>query len=148
VHIRIGTVADREEIVAFDHVAHADVGRVRFIDRILRSGACLVAEDDGRVIGYGSLEYTFYDHGFVSMTYVAEPERRRGVGRSIMKALAARCGTQKLFASTNQSNRAMQALLTELGYVPSGVIHNLDSGDPELVYFLDLEVDRARAAEG
>jgi hypothetical protein len=32
----------------------------------------------------------------------------------------------------------MQELLRLLGFVPSGVIHNLDPGDPELVYFLDL----------
>ena len=44
----------------------------------------------------------------------------------------------KLFTSTNQSNTPMQALLALLGYVRSGVIDNLDPGDPELVYFLDL----------
>jgi hypothetical protein len=29
----------------------------------------------------------------------------------------------------------MQALLAKLGYLLSGVIHNLDEGDPELIYF-------------
>jgi hypothetical protein len=29
----------------------------------------------------------------------------------------------------------MQSLLAKLDYVPSGVIHNLDEGDPEIVYF-------------
>jgi len=32
----------------------------------------------------------------------------------------------------------MQQLLGLLGYVPSGVVENLDPGDPELFYFLDL----------
>lgn len=45
------------------------------------------------------------------------------------------CQTTKLFTSTNLSNLPMQALLTKLGYRLSGVIHNLDDGDPELVYF-------------
>ena len=40
----------------------------------------------------------------------------------------------------------MQALLDSLGYVPSGEIHNLDPGDPELVYFLDLSSSAARCA--
>ncbi len=42
---------------------------------------------------------------------------------------------EKLFTSTNLSNLPMQALLAKLGYTLSGVIHNLDEGDPELVYF-------------
>jgi hypothetical protein len=32
----------------------------------------------------------------------------------------------------------MQALLNRLGYTPSGVIHNLDEGDPEIVCFKRL----------
>ena len=142
-HIREATPSDRDAIVAFDHVVHFEPARIPFIDRVLSSATCLVAECEGRVVAYGSLEYTFYSSGFVSMVYVAEPERRRGIGRSLMEALAERCTTPKLFTSTNQSNKPMQALLALLGYIPSGVIENLDPGDPELVYFLDR---RARAA--
>lgn len=112
--------------------------RIRFIDRVLQSATCLVAERRGCVIAYAALEYTFYDSGFVSMVYVAEPERRRGVGRALMEALAARCETEKLFTSTNESNQPMRQLLSRLGYIPSGIIDNLDPGDPEFVYFLDL----------
>ena len=88
--IREGTPADRDAIVAFDHVAQSDPERIRFIDRILRSGTCLVAEHDDTVAAYGALEYTFYEQGFVSMLYVAEPHRRQGIGRTLMQALAAR----------------------------------------------------------
>lgn len=136
--IREGTPADRDAIVALDHMAQSDPGRVRFIDRIFRSAVCLVAEREWTVVAYAALEYTFYEHGFVSMLYVAQPHRRHGIGRALMQALAARCDTPKLFTSTNQSNRPMQQLLEGLGYTPSGVIHNLDPGDPELVYMLDL----------
>lgn len=136
--IREATPSDRDAIIAFDHVARSDAGRVRFIDRVLRSATCLVAERGGGVVAYAALEYTFYQQGFVSMLYVAEAERRRGIGRALMQALASRCDTRKLFTSTNQSNQPMQQLLKALGYVPSGVIHNLDPGDPELVYVLDL----------
>ena len=31
----------------------------------------------------------------------------------------------------------MQFLLGRLGCIPSGIIENLDGGDPELMYFLD-----------
>jgi GNAT superfamily N-acetyltransferase len=136
--VRQGTPNDRDSIVAFDRIAQSDVNRATFIERALLSGACAVADQDGSVVGYAVLEYTFYNQGFVSMLYVAEPARRRGVGRALMREVGARCGTLKLFTSTNESNGPMRALLASLGYVPSGVIHNLEPGDPELVYFLDL----------
>ncbi len=136
--IREATLSDRDAIIAFDTVARHQPVRVQFINRILESGACFVAERNRQLIGYTALEYTFFANGFVPILYVAAPERRRGVGRALMGALASRCRTQKLFTSTNQSNQPMQQLLKSLGYVPSGVIHNLDPGDPELVYFLDL----------
>lgn len=136
--IRQASVSDRDAIVAVDQVARAEARRVRFIDRILESATCLVAERDGHVVAYAALEYTFYEQGFVSILYVTEPERRQGIGRALMQALASRCDTEKLFTSTNQSNRPMQHLLDTLGYLESGVIHNLDPGDPELVYVLEL----------
>ena len=111
---------------------------------MLSSATCLVAEDDGRAVAYASLEYTFYDHGFISMVYVAKRERRRGIGRALMEAIVARCATRKLFTSTNQSNMAMQQLLSGLGFAASGTIANLDDGDPELVYFFDRGSDGAR----
>jgi hypothetical protein len=52
-----------------------------------------------------------------------------------------RCKTAKLFTSTNQSNKPMQVLLNRLGYRPSGVIENLDEGDPELVYMKQVRSD-------
>ena len=124
--------------MALDHVARKDPGRIKFIDRVLQSATCVVAEHNGHVVGYAALEYTFFDRGFVSMIYVSQSERRRGIGRALMQALASRCETQHLFTSTNESNQPMRQLLNLLGYVPSGIIHNLDPGDPELVYFLDL----------
>jgi GNAT superfamily N-acetyltransferase len=136
--IRDGKPQDRDAILALDHVVKVEPGRARFIERVLRSATCLVAEHEGRVVAYGALEYTFFENGFVSMLYVTEGERRRGIGTALLKALTARCATRKLFTSTNQSNRPMQELLISLGYRRSGVIENLDPDDPEVVYFLEL----------
>ncbi|MEO0538637.1 MAG: GNAT family N-acetyltransferase, partial [Cyanobacteria bacterium P01_A01_bin.123] len=46
------------------------------------------------------------------------------------------------FTSTNESNLLMQALMAKLRYIPSGIINNLDEGDPELVYFKRLDKSR------
>lgn len=136
--IRDANYSDRDAILAIDEIARCEQERIDFIDRVLDSATCLVADSDGTVVAYGVLEYSFYGNGFVSMVYVAKPARRCGVGRSLMQALATQCKAPKLFTSTNESNSAMRALLATLGYVPSGVIENLDRDDPELVFFLNL----------
>jgi ribosomal protein S18 acetylase RimI-like enzyme len=136
--IRDGRVSDQDAIRSIDDASERNSERVAFIERSLRSATCLVAADGAGVLGYAVLDYTFFGNGFISMLHVAETARRQGVGTALMKAAAARCRTRKLFTSTNKSNLPMQALLAALGYVPSGTVENLDSGDPELVYFLDL----------
>jgi hypothetical protein len=61
-----------------------------------------------------------------------------GAGEALVKHLESLCQTAKLFTSTNLPNLPMQSLLAKMGYVLSGVIHNLDEGDPEIVYFKKL----------
>ncbi len=130
--IRDAVPSDRDAIFALDPAARVEATRSEFVRRSIESALCLIAERAGRVVGYGVLEYTFFGNGFISMVYVAEPMRREGVGRALLQALAKRCTTSKLFTSTNESNEPMQRLLEASGYVPSGVVENLDPGDPEL----------------
>jgi GNAT superfamily N-acetyltransferase len=136
--VREASLADRGLIIAFDHLARLDPARLRLIVRLLSEATCLVAERANGVVAYAALEYTFYGNGFIPILYVAEPERRRGIGRALLEGLKARCTTRKLFTSTNESNAPMHALLKSQGFQPSGVIENLGPGDPEVVYFLDL----------
>ena len=131
--IRQATAEDIDEILAFDHLVYQEKDRAAFIRRVVGQGACFVAVQGG-LLGYAVLEYTFFEQGFVSMLYVRDENRRSGVGMALMSHLETICRTRKLFTSTNLSNRPMQALLERLGYHLSGVIHDLDEGDPELVF--------------
>jgi ribosomal protein S18 acetylase RimI-like enzyme len=90
------------------------------------------------VIGIGVLEYTFFDHGFVSLIYVKGQERRTGAGEMLLSRLISLCRAPKLFSSTNRSNFPMQALLLKTGFAESGIIYNLDVGDPELIYYREI----------
>lgn len=92
-----------------------------------------VAESDAGLFGY-ACRGTFFDHDFLELIYVDAAHRQQGVGRALVGAVERARRTYKLFTSTNKSNAAMRAMLARLSYEPSGVIRNLDPGDPELVF--------------
>jgi ribosomal protein S18 acetylase RimI-like enzyme len=138
VEVRQASPADADMLTALDEVARRDVERAAFIRRAIESGLCLVAVETGEAIGYAVATNRFFGHVLVEMLYVDRDHRRRRIGTALMTAVEGYFGSQKLFVSTNQSNTAMQALLASLEYQRSGVIENLDEGDPELIYVKQL----------
>jgi len=132
--IREACAADLNRLVALDVVAQRDEKRIEFIRHAVEVGQCLVCIDNDVIVGYGILDYSFYATGFVALLYVDAQHRHEGAGMHLMQALESRCETPKLFTSTNMSNQPMQSLVRKLGYQESGIIFNLDAGDPELVY--------------
>jgi ribosomal protein S18 acetylase RimI-like enzyme len=134
--LRSASPDDVEAIEALDPRAHVDEERRRFIRHAVAEGSAFVAERRGAagVVGYVVLEHTFFGHGFVSMLVVHPDHRRGGVGSALMRSAEGACRSARIFTSTNRSNRPMQALLEALGYVRSGIVDDLDPGDPELVY--------------
>jgi N-acetylglutamate synthase-like GNAT family acetyltransferase len=128
--------ANREDISAIFAFAGESMktGRTEFIRRAVDSGEAHLLEEEGKVIAVGVLEYTFFEHGFISLVFVDPEERRTGVGEMLLRYLISICRTPKVFSSTNRSNVPMQALFGKVGFERSGIIHNLDPGDPELIY--------------
>ena len=106
VTVRPAGPADVAAIAAVDPVASHDDDRRRFIA----------------------------ERGFVVMLCVHPERRRRGIGQALMRHAEVACRTQRIFASTNRSNLPMQRLLEGLGYRCSGMVDDLDPGDPELFY--------------
>jgi len=138
ISIRQALEADREALCSLDLVARQENQRREFIRREVAAGNCFVAIMNETVVGYGVLNYNFHDNGWIDMLYIDSDHRRCGAGAALLKHMESLCKTPKLFTSTNLSNLPMQSLLAKLDYVPSGVIHNLDEGDPEIVYFKRL----------
>jgi ribosomal protein S18 acetylase RimI-like enzyme len=138
ISIRPAVENDVEALCSLDLIARQEKGRREFIRREVVSGNCFVAVTNETVIGYGVLNYTFYDNGCIYMLYVDSEHRRRGAGEALLRHMESLCRTPKLFTSANLSNLRMQTLLAKLGYELSGVIHNLDEGDPEIVYLKRL----------
>ena len=127
ISIRPAIEADIETLCTLDFVARQENERREFIRREIESGNCFVALKNETVVGYGVLNYSFYGNGCIDMVYVDSEHRRCGVDMALLKHMESLCKTPKLFTSTNLSNLPMQSLLAKLGYVLSGVIHNLDT---------------------
>jgi GNAT superfamily N-acetyltransferase len=125
-------------VIGVDGIARTDPSRHAFLEAALRSGECWLAERDRTTLGFVVLQHSFYGNGFVPLLLVAPSSRRQGVGRALLEHAASVCTTPKLFTSTNESNTAMRGLLEVAGFEPSGVIHNLDPDDPELVFLRRL----------
>lgn len=96
-------------------------------------GGLIVATDDQVVVGFGVIDRSFFDNGFVRTLMVAESHRRRGIARQLMEVFMQRTPTPKLFTATTQSNYQARLLLESLGWENVGAVRGLED-DPELFY--------------
>jgi hypothetical protein len=130
-----------DSIYGLDPHARSDASRRDFIQRSVSFGNCYIGTlEDESLVGYGVLEYSFFNYGFVPLLYIGLDHRRHGHGLALMKYLESYCRTAKLFTSANHSNIPMQMLLRKLAYKLSGVLHDLDENDPELIYCKSIRV--------
>jgi len=135
--VRKGAASDYSTLLSIDQYAFSHAERRAEIKDALARGECFVAESDGTPSGYAVLNYTFFGFGFIPIVVVSALHRRRGVGLRLIREAQAQCVSQKLFTSANRSNTVAQSLFRRAGLVPSGIIENLDRGDPEVIYFYD-----------
>lgn len=137
--IRSGSPDDADILKSLDSVVPHDPARAGFIDAWLRNDTVLVAECEGRVVGYGVFNHAFFHQGQIDMLMLHPDFRGRRIGEFLLKALEMKCDTPKLFVTTNLSNHRMQSLLLRMGYKSCGYIDELDPGDPELVFVKKME---------
>ena len=132
--IRQATPDDVRALVELDAYATAHAHRRVFIhDAVIRQ-RCLVVVTAGECAGYLVLTDEFFSYDFVALVVVSPMHQRQGLALQLLAGAEALCKTPKLFASTNASNLASQAMLAKAGFIPSGQIENLDEHDPERVY--------------
>jgi ribosomal protein S18 acetylase RimI-like enzyme len=124
---------DHEAVCAVDRTSPVP-DRTRELRRWIARGECLVARRDGAVVGFIVADRSFFEQRFIPLVVVHPAHRRRGIASALIRRVAEACPEQKLFTSTNRSNVAMQAVCASLGFVRSGIVENLDDGDPELIY--------------
>ena len=132
---RLAGPADTGAMLRIDEYAQISTRRADDIAVAISAKECIVAQDGADVVGYLVFDHGFYGNGFVSAIVVAHEQRRHGVGLHLLHEAELRCRTPKLFTSATSSNAAAGHLFERAGFVRSGVIENLEVGDPELVYF-------------
>jgi GNAT superfamily N-acetyltransferase len=101
---------------------------------LLGAGLSWAAFDDRAAAGFAIVTRHFYGFPFVDLLHVSEARRRAGAGSALMAHCEAVHDADRIFTSTNESNAPMRALLGKAGWLPAGVVHYLDPGDPELIF--------------
>jgi GNAT superfamily N-acetyltransferase len=132
--LRKAAAQDFDALPAVDPLLLTSAARAAEVRRLLGLGDSWVAELDGAVVGYVLVSGHFFSKPFVDLLVVSESHRRRGIGSALMNRCEAVHDNDRIFTSTNRSNAPMRALLAQIGFEESGVIDNLDPGDPELVF--------------
>jgi ribosomal protein S18 acetylase RimI-like enzyme len=145
--IRPATTADLPALWALDHLAASAAERRSFIAQAVSERQAWAIELAGQLCGYGVLKHDFFGHSFLDMIYITAERRSHGLGPALIRFLEMQSRSANLFTSTNESNHHMQHVLAKLGYERSGVIHNLDPGDPELVYVKRLAAEQDEAGQ-
>jgi GNAT superfamily N-acetyltransferase len=134
ISIEQATARDADAICRIDATVLGDIGRNGQLRQWIAAGRCYAARQDGEVVGYAVMDQSFFRQSFVELIVVHPRHQRKGIGEALLLHLEEVCPTEKLFVSTNLSNKQMQRLCRRLEYMPSGMIDNLDPGDPEVIY--------------
>lgn len=133
-HIKEARMEHLQALCTIDQKVIGDASRTEEIQQAIEEKRCLLYQSTDNIAGFLLFTNDFFGYSFISLVIVKPPDRRKGVASALMKAYMQMAKTSKVFSSTNQSNKRMQQLFHNLGFVKSGVIDNLDEGDPEIIY--------------
>ena len=132
--IRQAIPDDISALSDLDQIAQDSSERRDFIQDAVKNNRAWIIEISDGPIGYGVISHGFFGRSFIDLIYIAATQRSSGYGSKLLALLEGQSRSNDLFTSTNESNSHIQHVLEKLGYERSGVIHNLDPGDPEIVY--------------
>jgi ribosomal protein S18 acetylase RimI-like enzyme len=112
----------------------ADPMRARNASNVLGLGRSWIADVGGAPAGFALTSHAFFYKPVIELLVVAEAYRRRGIALMLLDHCEAAHNDDRIFVSANASNAAANALFAKAGFQGSGIVYNLDPGDPELIY--------------
>jgi GNAT superfamily N-acetyltransferase len=95
----------------------------------------MVAEAEGRIVGFLAYRTDWFQCTFVTLVVVDEEWRLRGIAREFFRTVETVSLSPRIFSSTEETNAVSIRMHTALGFAPSGYIDNLPQGTRELLFY-------------
>ncbi|MGG0720680.1 N-acetyltransferase family protein [Bacillus mycoides] len=130
------SIDDLDSIVHIDIDVIGDDSRRNYIKHAIDEGKCIIAKEDNSISGFLTYDTNFFGCTFLSLIIVSPTKRRQGHASSLISYMLNNSPTQKIFSSANESNTNMQKVFKANGFMRSGMIENLDEGDPEIIFHI------------
>jgi hypothetical protein len=138
--VRRASSGDLDAVLEFDRAAPIGHERGQLLTARVISGEVILSERAGILSGYAVIRpRSFFGRDFVELLAVARSERRTGIGSLLLTEAADISSTARIFTSTNRSNIPMIRLLEKENWRFSGQLEGIDEGDPERIYFKDVD---------
>jgi GNAT superfamily N-acetyltransferase len=133
--LRGAAEADYSAILAISNTTRWE--KSNFLRKMLSRNAIDVATDDERIVGFSAWNREFFSRPFVWLVVVDPDYRGQGIGSLLFAKTERDCKGVRLYSSTNKSNEATRQFHERRGYRIAGEL-DLDPGDPEVFYYIDL----------
>lgn len=114
-------------------------GRMDYIEKAIERKQCIITKDSVGITGFLIYDTYFFEHCFISLIIVSPSKRRMGYASLLINYMKSISPTIKIYSSTNRSNTDMQKVFEVNRFIQSGIVENLDEGDPEIIYFTSKE---------
>jgi GNAT superfamily N-acetyltransferase len=107
----------------------------RFVRAHLEEHHLLVVSHDDEVTGFVAYRTDWFQCTFISLVVVRDDQRRRGIARTLFRAVEDASPSPRLFSSAEETNAISIRMHAALGFAPSGHIDNLPQGYRELLFY-------------
>jgi ribosomal protein S18 acetylase RimI-like enzyme len=128
-------IEDLDKIVNIDSQVIGNTSRRDYIENAIELGHCIITKNKEDIEGFLIYDTNFFECSFISLIIVSPSKRRKGYASLLMDYMMKISPTMKVFSSTNRSNISMQKVFHANGFIQSGIVENLDEGNPEIIYF-------------